>query len=118
MESGAYFKAIADFTTAIPLEIKSGDSYLHTIYETRGDAYVKVGDLRSAITDYSAALRLGFGNLTILLSVPQIRALYPELKPLSDADVVRLMHDQFHPRSKTKVSLMSCCTTMVTPKSL
>jgi tetratricopeptide (TPR) repeat protein len=97
MESGAYFKAISDFTTAIPLEIKSGDSYLHTIYESRGDAYMKVGDLRSAISDYSAALRLGFGNLTILLSVPQIRALYPELKPLSDADVVRLMHDQFHP---------------------
>lgn len=97
MESGAYFKAISDFTTAIPLEIKSGDSYLHTLYETRGDAYMKVGDPRSAISDYSAALRLGFGNLTILLSVPQIRALYPELKPLSDADVVRLMHDQFHP---------------------
>jgi hypothetical protein len=55
------------------------------------------GDLRSAISDYSAALRLGFGNLTILLSVPQIRALYPELNLLSDADVVRLMHDQFHP---------------------
>jgi tetratricopeptide (TPR) repeat protein len=58
---------------------------------------MKVGDLRSAISDYSAALRLSFGNLTILLSVPQIRALYPELKPLSDAGVVRLMHDQFHP---------------------
>jgi tetratricopeptide (TPR) repeat protein len=97
MESGAYLKAISDFTTAIPLEIKSGDTYLHTIYETRGDAYMKVGDLRSAISDYTAALRLGFGNLTILLSIPQIRALYPELKPLSDADVVRLMHDQFHP---------------------
>ncbi|RZU28898.1 tetratricopeptide repeat protein [Edaphobacter modestus] len=97
MESGAYYKAISDFTTAIPLEIKNGDSYLHTIYETRGDAYMKVGDLRSAISDYSAALRLAFGNLTILLSVPQIRALYPELKSLSDADVVRLMHDQFHP---------------------
>jgi len=97
MESEAYFKAILDFTTAIPLEIKNGDSYLDTIYETRGDAYMKVGDLRSAISDYSAALRLSFGNLTILLNVPQIRALYPELRPLSDADVVRLMHDQFHP---------------------
>jgi tetratricopeptide (TPR) repeat protein len=97
MGSGAYFKAISDFTAAIPLEIKSGDSYLNTLYENRGDAYIKVGDLRSAIIDYSAALRLSFGNLTILLSVPQIRLLYPELKPLSDADVVRLMHDQFHP---------------------
>lgn len=97
MESGAYFKAIADFTAAIPLEIKNGDSYLNTLYETRGDAYMKVGDLRSAIIDYSAALRLGFGNLTILLSVPQIRSLYPELQPFSDTDVVRLMHDQFHP---------------------
>jgi tetratricopeptide (TPR) repeat protein len=97
MESGAYFKAISDFTTAIPLEIKSGDSYVSTIYETRGDAYMKVGDLRSAISDYSDSLRLGFGNLTILLSVPQIRALYPELKSMSDGDVVRLMHDQFHP---------------------
>jgi regulator of sirC expression with transglutaminase-like and TPR domain len=34
MESGAYFKAISDFTTAILLQIKSSDSYLHTIYET------------------------------------------------------------------------------------
>lgn len=97
MESGAYFKAIADFTTAIPLETKNGDSYLHTLYESRGDAYVKVGDLRSAISDYTSALRLAFGNLTILISVPQIRGIYPELKDSSDAAVVRLMHDQFHP---------------------
>lgn len=97
MEGGAYFKAIADFSTAIPLVTKSGGSYLHTLYEVRGDAYVKVGDLRSAIRDYTSALRLQFGGLTILLSVPQIRALYPELKSSSDTAVVRLMHDQFHP---------------------
>ena len=97
MESGEYYKAISDFTTAIPLEIKSDSSYLHMLYETRGDAYMKVGDFRSAINDYSSSLRLSFGNLTILLSVPQIRALYPELKSLSDVEVVRLMHDQFHP---------------------
>ena len=102
MESGAYFKAIADFTTAIPLEAKSGDSYLNTLYESRGDAYVKVGDLRSAIRDYTSALRLAFGNLTILLSVPQIRALYPELIGLSDSAVVRLMHDQFHPEVESQ----------------
>ena len=102
MESGAYFKAIADFTTAIPLETKSGDSYLHTLYESRGDAYVKVGDLRSAIRDYTSALRLAFGNLTILLSVPQIRALYPELQSSSDAALVQLMHDQFHPEVESQ----------------
>lgn len=96
MESGAYYKAIGDFSTAIPLETKSGSSYLHTLYETRADAYMKVGDLRSAINDYSSALRLSFGDLTILLSVSQIRALYPELGSLSDAEVVRLIHDQFH----------------------
>ena len=102
VESGAYFKAISDFTTAIPLATKSGDSYLQNLYESRGDAYVKVGDLRSAISDYTSALHLAFGNLTILLSISQIRALYPELKNLSDAAVVRLMHDQFHPEVESQ----------------
>ncbi len=34
---------------------RSGSSYLQNLYENRGESSMKVGDLRSAVNDYTAA---------------------------------------------------------------
>ena len=96
-EKGEPYRAISDFSAAIPLEEKTGDTYLENLYENRADEYVKVGDLRSAIQDYTSSIAIQFGRDTIELNVAQIRALYPELQNLSDESVARMAHDQFYP---------------------
>ena len=40
--------AIADFGDAIR-RMKEGDSFLSSLYEYRGDAYVKLGEYREAV---------------------------------------------------------------------
>jgi tetratricopeptide (TPR) repeat protein len=96
-EKGEPYRAISDFSAAIPLEEKKEDLYLGNLHENRADEYVKVGDLRSAIKDYTSSITIQFGRDTIQLNVAQIRALYPELQDLSDERVVRMVHDQFYP---------------------
>jgi tetratricopeptide (TPR) repeat protein len=95
-ETGAYVAAISDFGDAIRLK-KDDDSYLPTLYENRGDAQVKLSQYRDAIADYSKAIALNFGRTTILLSLKQMRALYPEYDGVSDEVLSHRIHDLFWP---------------------
>ena len=96
LEAGQYMSAISDFGDAIRGK-KEGSSFLPELYEYRGDAEVKLDQYTDAIADYSKAIELRFSDMTILLSLKQIRALYPEFDSLSDDALCRRIHDQFWP---------------------
>jgi tetratricopeptide (TPR) repeat protein len=95
--TGQYRAAIASFGGAIRRK-KDDDSTLAYSYEHRGDAYVAIRDFAHAIADYSEAIKRQFGGETILLSLQQIRALYPEYDHVADDVLLRRIHDLFWPR--------------------
>jgi tetratricopeptide (TPR) repeat protein len=94
---GQYYAAISDFDVAIHA-MKEGDDYLPDDYENRADAYVKARDYRSAIDDYTAALRLRLDNQIQLLSLKQFRDLYPEFGTVSDDVLLRMLNRRFAPQ--------------------
>jgi tetratricopeptide (TPR) repeat protein len=96
LETGRYLAAISDFGEAIRRK-KDGDSYLPNLFEYQGDARVKLGEYRDAIADYTKAIELSFGQMTILLSLKQIRGLYPEYDHVSDEVLCRKIHNLFWP---------------------
>jgi tetratricopeptide (TPR) repeat protein len=96
LETGNNWGAIFDFGDAIQRK-KEGDSYLPNLYENRGDAYVKLGQYKDAIADYTKAIELSLGQMTILLSLKQIRDLYPEYDQVSDERLLHKIHDLFWP---------------------
>lgn len=96
LETGDNWGAIFDFGDAIRRK-KDDDSYLPHLYENRGDTYVKLGQYGDAVADYSKAIELSFGQMTILLSLKQIRGLYPEYDQVSDEMLLHKIHDLFWP---------------------
>jgi tetratricopeptide (TPR) repeat protein len=96
LETGDNWGAILDFGDAIRRE-KEDDSYLPTLYENRADAYVRLGKYNEAISDYNKAIEMKFGQITILLSLSQIRGLYPEYDQVSDETLLHKIHDLFWP---------------------
>jgi tetratricopeptide (TPR) repeat protein len=96
LESGDNWGAIFDFGDAIRRE-KEDDSYLPDLYENRADAYVRLGQYNEAIADYNKAIELRFGQMTISLSLNQIRRLYPEYDQVPDEVLLHKIHDLFWP---------------------
>ena len=96
LETGDNWGAIFDFGDAIRRE-KDDASYLPNLYENRADAYVRLGQYNEAISDYSKAIELRFGQMTISLSLKQIRGLYPEYDHVSDETLLHKIHDLFWP---------------------
>lgn len=96
LETGDNWGAISDFGDAIRRE-KEDASYLPDLYEHRADAYVGLSQYREAISDYNKAIELKFGQMTILLSLNQIRGLYPEYAHISDEMLLHKIHDLFCP---------------------
>jgi len=96
LETGDNWGAIFDFGDAIRRE-KEDASYLPDLYEHRADAYVRLGKYNEAISDYNKAIELKFGQMTILLSLNQIRGLYPEYDQVSDDVLLHKIHDLFWP---------------------
>lgn len=92
-----YYGAISDFSDAIRLKKSKSDSYLDMTYKNQADAYIKVADYDNAIADYSSAIGLEFGRGTISNTVPQIRAIYPEFKDISDQDLVEGLRQKYYP---------------------
>jgi hypothetical protein len=52
---------------------------------------------REAIDDYTQAIAQQFGSMTILLSLEQIRGLYPEFAAIPDEDLIHRINTQFWP---------------------
>ena len=49
---------------------------------------MKVRDYERAISDYGHAIGLHFSSAVFLMSLPQIREIYPEFEEISDADLL------------------------------
>jgi tetratricopeptide (TPR) repeat protein len=92
-----YYDAITDFSKAIELKKSKPRMYLglDNTYENRAAAYVKVMNYDSAIQDYSRAIGLKFASQVFLMSIPQIRTLYPEFNDISDQDLLEGLRQKY-----------------------
>ncbi len=102
LETKRYAAAISDFGNAIRLK-KDDDTSLEFSYEHRADAYAAIGDWPHAIADYGDTIRLKFGRESFLISLKQIRALYPEYDHVSDGVLLRKLRDLFLPQMDYQV---------------
>ena len=97
---GDYSGAISDFTQAIKLKKTNPQSSfigIGDIYENRASAYSKAGNNASAINDYSRAIGLKFASQVFIMSLPQIRTLYPEFNYISDKDLLEGLRQKYLP---------------------
>jgi|SRR5690348_10339017 len=95
---GDYYGAIDDFSQAIELERKpTKDSYLKDTYQNQAEAYVKVGGFKSAIEDYSKAIGRTLASQIFLMSIAQIREIYPEFANIPDQDLLEGLREKYYP---------------------
>ena len=66
-------------------------------YENRAAAYAKVMNYENAIDDYGTAIGLKFASVVFLMSLPQIRSLYPEFADLSDQVLLEGLRQKYFP---------------------
>ncbi|MCX6789363.1 MAG: tetratricopeptide repeat protein [Candidatus Gribaldobacteria bacterium] len=92
-----YYGAISDYSQAINLKKTKANSSLDNTYENRASAYVKTTNYESAIEDYSRAIGLKFASTVFIMSLPQIRAIYPELSDISDKDLLEGLRQKYLP---------------------
>jgi tetratricopeptide (TPR) repeat protein len=97
LEIGRYLDATVDLGEAIRLEGEDS-RMLSMSYEYRGDAYAKVGSYRNAIENYSQAIKYHLANLTHLISLKQIRGIYPEYDKVPDEALIRKINQFFWPQ--------------------
>lgn len=92
-----YYDAISDFSKAVDLKKANPNISLglDSTYENRAAAYLKVNNYDNAIQDYSRAIGLKFASQVFLMSVPQIRGLYPEFKDISDQDLLEGLRQKY-----------------------
>jgi tetratricopeptide (TPR) repeat protein len=104
VEKEDYYSAIRDFTKAIENQKVGTDNdlYAYHRYENRGDAYVKVENYPKAIEDYSNAIGINLANSIIIMSLSQIRKLYPELSDIPDADLAEALRQKYYPNQITE----------------
>ena len=89
-----YAEAIHDFDFSLDKEKPDG-IYAPQLNENRADAFLGLGDARRAVEDYSSAIRARLQTQLLSLNVPQLRALYPEYEPLSDAEFLKEIAEHF-----------------------
>ncbi len=94
-----YYSAIDDFSKAIELDKTNPSLALGpaTTYENRAVAYVKATNYDSAIKDYSKAIGSMFASEVFLMSVPQIRTMYPEFNDITDENLLEGLRQKFAP---------------------
>ncbi|MBZ5500138.1 MAG: tetratricopeptide repeat protein [Acidobacteriia bacterium] len=96
-----YYGAIRDFSKAIELKTSKGTtalgSTLGNSYASRAAAYAKVGDFEKAIADYGRAIGESLRSLVLLMSLPQIRTMYPEFSNIVDEDLIEGLRKKYYP---------------------
>lgn len=94
-----YLGASLDFSDSIRYkkEKNAGAITLQDTYEHRGDANVELGDYNNAIDDYSNAIgqKLSWG--IFIMSLPQIRQIYPEFNDILDKDFLEGLRQKYYP---------------------
>lgn len=100
-----YYEAINDFGKAI--RAKKQIVVPYTAYESRANAYVKLGILidnkyylKSAIEDYTKTIELQLESIFSLINMTRFREIYPEYDDMPGDDLVKKLHDKFYPNWK------------------
>jgi tetratricopeptide (TPR) repeat protein len=96
-QTGDYYGAIDDFSEAIKLSNAEDDSAKANVYKNRAVAYAKAGIYQNAVADYSKAIGKTFALRVFLMTVPQIRQMYPELNVISDQDLLEGLRRKYYP---------------------
>lgn len=97
---GDYYLAIDDYDSAV--EKKNNSEEFNFSYQNRADAYMKVRDYPKAIEDYGRAVQSELGRVIVIMSLSQIRRIYPEYKSLSDAAFTKMLWYKLSPKLKYK----------------
>jgi tetratricopeptide (TPR) repeat protein len=94
-----YYGAISDFTDALNVGKQNHipNAALDSTYENRADAYLKGQDYDAAAADYGRAIGIKFSSTLFLMSLVQIRGVYPELHAISDADLLEGLRQKYYP---------------------
>lgn len=92
-----YYEAISDFSEAIALAAPQKDSSLASTYENRAEANLKIADYEGAIKDYSSAIGHTLASQVFLMSLPQIRSIYPEFKDVPDDELLEGLRQKYFP---------------------
>ena len=88
---------IDDYSKAIEFMKSSKTSpHLDNAFENRAGAYIKREDYDKAVQDYNRAIGLKFAGQVLLMNIPQIRTMYPELKNLSDRDMLEGFRQKYY----------------------
>ena len=87
-ESGA----IDDFSKAIARQADPD-----TTYENRAAAEMTIGRYRDAVADYGRAIGLRLRERLYALTIPELRALYPELHAIPDRQLVEGLRQKYFP---------------------
>lgn len=92
---GNYFKAINDFGKAIKAQKQIVFPY--SAYESRANAYVKLGIYESATEDYTKVIELQLEGIFSLINMKRFREIYPEYDDLPDDELIKKLHNKFLP---------------------
>jgi tetratricopeptide (TPR) repeat protein len=92
--TGNYREAIIDISKAIDLKTMNS---IESSYQNRADAYLKLGEFDKAIADHSMTIGLSLRNLIFLMSVAQIRSMFPEFSQISDPDLLEGLRQKYFP---------------------
>jgi tetratricopeptide (TPR) repeat protein len=91
LEMGRSLAAVEDLSRVIELKTRKAQAmgdpdgiYLQASYESRADAYAKMGEYQKVIADLTEVLRLRLRGHMLLLNMRQFRGLYPEYDGFSD----------------------------------
>jgi len=98
IELGDPYGAISDFGMA--LENKERLLQQTSTVENRADAYMKTQQWDPATRDLTTAISLQVGGVSLLMSIRQFRALYPEYATASNEAIARKINQTFYPNMK------------------
>jgi tetratricopeptide (TPR) repeat protein len=100
--SGDHYGAITDFSKAIEMKSATGRDALTHNLENRANAYVKIRNYDAAISDFSRAIGRSFAATMFVLSLKQIRGMYPEFADITDHDLLEGLREKYFPNFTAK----------------
>lgn len=102
MELGDAYDAIFDFDKAI--QNQERQLLATNRYQARAHAYMKTRQWDRAIRDLTTAISLQIGGASLLMTIDQFRAIYPEYKSVSDEAIARKLIHTFYPNLKIEAN--------------
>ena len=98
--AGKFAEAVQDFTAAIAIlqPQPKKESSIENNYEHRAEANQKLGKTALAIEDYGSAIGYQLANSVFLMSLAELRDLYPELADIPDTDLLEQLRVRYDPQ--------------------